>query len=86
MLLAAWNLWDRETESDEERTSFNLDIIFPLCRDKISDSIGNGLKCAKSRIIEVAETINCNVACKLPGNYLMITINRMFDCFVFSRL
>jgi len=35
-------------------------------RDNISDSIGNGLKCAKSRIIEVAETINCNVACKLP--------------------
>jgi len=35
-------------------------------RDKISDAEGNGLKCAKLRIIELAQIISCNVACKLP--------------------
>ena len=42
------------------------------CRDLISESKGNGEKCARPRIIEVAETLNCNVACKLPGKYLII--------------
>jgi len=36
-------------------------------RDKLADAQNKGEKCAKSRIIELAETISCNVDCTTPG-------------------
>merc|ERR1711874_203856 len=35
-------------------------------RDKLADAQNKGEKCAKSRIIELAETISCNVDCTTP--------------------
>jgi len=35
-------------------------------RDKLADAQNKGEKCAKSRIIELAETLSCEVDCKTP--------------------
>ena len=44
-------------------------FINPFLREIIADAQHNGEKCAKlnSRIIELAETDNCHVACSPPG-------------------
>merc|ERR1711962_823594 len=37
-------------------------------RKEISEAQNNGEKCAKLRIIELAQTVNCIVACIIPGD------------------
>ena len=40
-----------------------------LPRKLLAEATKGGEKCAKLRIIELAETLNCNVACNLPGEF-----------------
>ena len=40
-----------------------------LPRKLLAEATKGGEKCVKVRIIELAETLNCNVACNLPGEF-----------------
>ena len=55
-------------------------FINPFLREIIADAQHNGEKCAKhsSRIIELAETDICNVACSPPGMEAIENDNRCF--------
>ena len=60
-------------KQDEERTIsklLNIESSF-YHREIIADAINNGEKCAKLRIIELAETDVCNVVCSPPGQSML---------------
>ena len=62
-------MWIGKKKSDKERIVSRTHefLLFFFLREIIADAKHNGEKCAKlsSRIIELAETDSCNVAC--PG-------------------
>ena len=71
-------------EQDEERTiSKLLNIESSFHREIIADATNNGEKCAKLRIIELAETDVCNVICSPPGKS-KIGLERGITSHVFS--
>ena len=43
-------------------------LLFTHERKEIREAQNNGEKCTNLRIIELAETLNCNIACNAPGN------------------
>ena len=49
------------------KIKYNYFIYFFYDREKLSEAKNNGRKCAKVRLIEVAETLNCQVACNTTG-------------------
>ena len=56
----------------KEIAKLSVKLMISFCRENVADAKGNGEKCARLRIIEMAETINCNVACNIPGIFLII--------------
>ena len=61
--------WGYKNRTRKVKITLNEEshILLFFCRDKIQDAKHNGEKCAKLRIIEISEIINCNVPCELPG-------------------
>ena len=43
-------------------------LLFTHERKEIREAQNNGEKCTNLRIIELAETLNCNIACNTPGS------------------
>jgi len=60
--------WGYKNRTRKVKINLNEEshILLFFCRDKIQDAKHNGEKCAKLRIIEISEIINCNVPCELP--------------------
>ena len=68
MLPAGWyRLWNREAKQDQVKIKKIISSYFFHEREKLSEAQNNGRKCAKVRLIEVAETLNCQVACNTTG-------------------
>jgi len=51
-------------------------------RDKLADAQNKGEKCAKSRIIELAETLSCEIDCKTPVDCKVGTWGSWTSCSV----
>ena len=62
---------ENKTGQGKEITRLSVKLMISFCRENVADAKGNGEKCARLRIIELAETINCNVACNIPGIFLI---------------
>ena len=43
-------------------------LLFTHERKEIREAQNNGEKCTNLRIIELAESLNCNIACNTPGS------------------
>ena len=63
---------ENKTGQGKEIAKLSVKLMIYFCRENVADAKGNGEKCARLRIIELAETINCNVACNIPGIFLII--------------
>ena len=47
--------------------TFDQIVYFLFSREKFSDAEHGGEECAKTRLLELAETLPCTVVCKSPG-------------------
>ena len=63
---------ENKTGQGKEIAKLSVKLMIYFCRENVADAKGNGEKCARLRIIEMAETINCNLACNIPGIFLII--------------